>query len=124
LVVTKTFVGNIQRIPEIAVNNRTVVQPTTWYTCPAGKKALVTGTIRLDNYGAASEVYFRVNSVNLEVFNINDTVFNGTVYIQHQTYRTREIVCELEAGDTLNTTQSSGTNAEFNVALKILELPA
>lgn len=124
MTVKKTTLNTLQRMVEIPLNNRTVVQPTVWYTCPAGKRALITGQCKLDNYGAASAVYFQVNSAVIHEFNINDKTYNGSSYIQHQSYRTRSFQVELGAGDQLKTTQDIGTNAEFNVNAKILELPA
>jgi len=53
-------------------------------------------------------IYFRLNqSQTLTPLNV---------------YRNFEV--ELQAGETIQTTQDAGTNAEFNIFSEVLELPA
>ena len=117
---------SINRIPEIAINARSVVQPTTFYECPANKKAIFIGTVQCTGRGAAgqarlfdpSQIFYHASwvtntpSANRQAIN---SLFVGEAI---------PIVFELDAGDVIKTDQNTGTNAEFNIVGKILEVSA
>jgi len=130
--------NSVSTIPTVPITpRRTVVQPTTWYTCPAGKKAIVKGKVTCTNTGAGAEGRFVAGGVTMfrfgafagnvaQVFpddtasytNTTPTVFNRTPL---DVFRIFEV--QLAAGETIQTTQDSGTNAEFNVFAEVQESP-
>jgi len=114
-------------IPEIPINSRIVIQPGIHYTCPAGKKAIFTGTVACTNRGAAAEARLRdpTDSFNLAEWDRSAVAVSYTEsYFALAHGQTIPITIELTAGQEIKTTQDVGTNAEFNVVGKILELPA
>jgi len=130
--------GAVQKLPEDPITpRRTVVQTTTWYTCPAGKKAIVKGRVTCTGLGAAAEgrfsaagtIMFRwIANVSTGVsFSIPDStsqIVNGSSILSNppiNVYRNFEV--ELAAGETIETSQDSGTNAEFNVFATSQETP-
>lgn len=122
MVVNITSSGAAQKLAEVGVNNRTIVQPTTWYTCPANKKAKIKGNFVCTGLGAAADAAVKINSIEIAKWvaaggvagqRYNNTVNNG-----------QDIEIALSAGDVLQTTQSTGTNAEFNCVIVITESPA
>lgn len=117
--------GSVQKLPGIAITPRaTVVQPTTWYTCPAGKKAKVKGLVTCQGFGAATTASLLIGGTEIAEWDLVgcDTGNNTPLSLCADHYF--EIDVELEAGDTVQTTQNSGTNAEFNVFLEVQETPA
>jgi len=129
----------VSTIPTVPITpRRTVVQPTTWYTCPAGKKAIVKGKVTCTGTGAGAEGRFvaggtimyrwtgsAVTGTNVAVIDDTATYFqaNGTQFnTPLNVFRTFEV--QLAAGETIQTTQDSGTNAEFNVFAEVQESPA
>jgi len=126
----------VSTIPETAINDRTVLQPNTLYTCPANKKAKVKGRVVCTGLGAAAEARFSVagiimfrwivNNVNglgiipdstSQIVNTAGNAFDPPI----NTYRTFDV--NLEAGETIVTSQDSGTNSEFNTWMKVQESP-
>lgn len=110
------------------LNQRTVVQPTTHYTCPAGKQAIVKYRIQCDSLGAAATTFATIGGVRVGTwasgsiatasFGENAMVSNITTLVLGG-WATGEVT--IEAGDTVVTDQNTGTNAEFNVFLTITE---
>jgi len=96
-----------------------VVQPTTWYTCPTGKIAIVKGSTTCVDTGAAAT---------------STLAFGGVV---HATWLAtggsnvllddlaEQFVLEwtafLEAGDTIVTDQNTGTNSQFKLQMEVEE---
>jgi len=96
-----------------------VVQPTTWYTCPTGKIAIVKGSCTCVDTGAAAT---------------STLAFGGVV---HATWLAtggsnvllddlaEQFVLEwtafLEAGDTIVTDQNTGTNSQFKLQMEVEE---
>jgi len=125
--------NQVQKIPEFEINDRVVVQPHTWYTCPAGKKAIVKGSVVCTGRGAAATADFDVASITMfrwnsailitatETQNYIDTPLALTTFNGGQT---AFFDVELSAGDTIETNQNTGTNAEFNVFAKVQETAA
>jgi len=115
----------VSTIPTVPITpRRTVIQPTTWYTCPAGKKAKIKGIIQCTGFGAAGTASFLINTIELAEWDFagcelsNDDPFSLCVN------RYFLIELQLEAGDFIQTTQNVGTNAEFNVFAEVQESPA
>jgi len=127
----------IQKTPVFSINLRTTVQPTTYYTCPAGKVATVKGLVRCDDRGAAA-------NATLEIAGINYCVWDNNLVKQPSTqgmgwdyskFRPDNLTTQgggqgctvdfvLNAGEAVITKQNSGTNASFDVFLEITESPA
>ena len=117
-----------QKIPETPITGRVVLQPNTWYTCPAGKKARIKGTILCTGLGAAGtadllgagDILFRWDRATAIIRSYFDfprvlTTANGG--------QMAEFEIDLAAGEILETVQDSGTNAEFNMNAKVQETP-
>jgi len=103
----------IQKIPTTALNVRKVNEsPAEFYTCPTGKKALITGNVLCSGLGAASEVRLLAGAVAVERFDSTGLLIS------------RPFSCSLDAGDTLAKGQNSGTNGELDLTCSILETPA
>lgn len=117
-----------QKNPATPVNNgikRTVLQPTTWYTCPVGKKAKVKGIAQCTGVGGSANATFRVGGINL--FRWSSTGLPKD-YLQQPlnldvvTRQLAPFSVELVAGDIIETVQAGGfTNAEFNVYAAFVE---
>ena len=120
----RVALNSVQKIPEIQILDQIVVQPHTWYTCPAGKKAIVKGNCVCENAGAAATC---------------DLDFNGVSHAEWQAVGGRtdqnipqdlaigvkfDFEVELSAGQTIITDQSAGTNANFKMNATIRETPA
>jgi len=120
-----------QKNPAFPINNgihRTVIQPTIWYTCPVGKKAFVKGTVRCTSRGAAA-------NVDLDLAGITDVRWTGAIFdirFNYDQNNRRNVPVangqvkmtfqvDLVAGQTVETNQSSGTNAEINMWATVLE---
>jgi len=124
--------GTLQKIPwNIIINERHVLQPHTWYTCPAGKKALVQATATCTSVGASAEAYIEINAVRMRKWGgVATAGYAGTDGIQatlaQQGLMPPNVLSvmqfSLNAGETIITTQDGGfTNAEFNILLEIQE---
>lgn len=136
-IATLTSRTRVSTLAETALNVRVVLQPNTYYTCPTGKKAIIKGRVTCTGLGAAAEARFSVAGVILFrwIANVgtttNTSIPDGTSVIVQgnsvrleppiNTYRTFEVT--LAAGDTLISSQDSGTNSEFNLFASVLELP-
>ena len=98
-----------------------VVQPTTWYTCPTGKVAVVKGFCQCVNAGAAATMNLVLNGVVIADW----TSGGSNVDINNPTALLIGVIfpftANLDSGDTLTTTQDSGTNAEFKLSAVIEE---
>jgi len=117
-----------QKIPTFEINGRIVVQPNTWYTCPTGKKAIVKGSVQCTGRGAAANADF--NAAGLLMFSWTRANTITTDYIDAPRNMTTEnggqlafFEVELAAGEIIETTQNTGTNAEFNVFASVQESP-
>lgn len=119
MVLKKTTLNAIQKIPETPLTGTALSAATnTMYTCPTGKKAKISGYFYLDNYGAASIVQVRANSITFVAWNITNPDA-GT-----EQYKNRQITdVELQAGQTLIKAQDVGDNATLRYVLRVLELP-
>jgi len=116
-----------QKIPTFEINGRVVLQPNTWYTCPTGKKAIVKGRVQCTGRGAAANADFNAAGVLLYSWDNSDaTPANG--YLDEPRALSAAnggqlalFEVELAAGDIIETTQNTGTNAEFNVWASVQE---
>lgn len=124
-----TTLNQINVMPEIEINNRVVVQPHVWYTCPVGKKAVCRGKIGCTNRGAAAIASFTIAGVIMYEWN---NALNGALdaNILPRGLGTGSggqfglfDNVQLAAGETILTTQDIGTNAEFNLWARIQETP-
>jgi len=123
--------GTVQKLPQVPITPvRTVVQPTTWYTCPTGKKAIVKGRVACTGRGAAATSTFKARGETMFEWNQSGVPIVNVDYINRPRdlsdgsggqYAFFEI--ELAAGDIIQTIQNTGTNAEFNVFADVDETP-
>jgi len=125
--------NQVQKIPEFEINDRIVLQPHTWYTCPAGKKAIVKGSVVCTGRGAAATADFDVAGITMFRWDRSGALASGAPenYIETPLIlttgsggQTAFFDVELSAGDTIETNQNTGTNAEFNVFAKVQETAA
>lgn len=126
-IIAKTGIQQEIRIP---IAGQEVVQPFTWYTCPAGKRAICKGQVKCNNRGAAA--ISRFEAAGLRMFQWNTGVFpaGGENYIDTPEAlstagggQTALFDLELAAGEILETTQDAGTNANFELFFNVIELP-
>jgi len=124
----RTFSSLAQKIAEFEINDRIVLQPHTWYTCPANKKAIVSGRVQCTGRGAASTANFSISGVIMFVWVVGSGSLGWEQSPRALNDGSDEFALfdgiEMSAGDTIVTDQSSGTNAEFNLWAKIQETPA
>jgi len=124
----RTFSGGVQKIPEFEINDRIVLQPHTWYTCPANKKAIVTGRVQCTGRGAAGVAHFEAAGVIMFTWVAGGTIVGSWDEVPRNLKDALDqfalFEVELAAGDIIETTQDVGTNAEFNVWSKVQETPA
>jgi len=109
-----------QKIPTTDLNSRTTLQPNTYYTCPTGKKAFVKGTCVCDSLGSAA-------NAQLVLAGLNDArwVTTGSADINVRDDLAVDLTVgfevQLAAGEIVQTIQSSGTNAVFQIFATIQE---
>jgi len=112
-----------QKITELQIIDDILVQPHTWYTCPAGKKARVKGWCFCESGGAA------VTMDLVAVQSIAEWQASGGNANQNEPQNLALLVrfdfdVILNAGEILQTTQNTGTNAEFHIVAEAHETPA
>jgi len=114
--------NNIQKTNKrIIPMTNDVVQPTTWYTCPTGKVAVIKGNCTCVDTGAAATVALNGNDIILFEW----TASGGGTPLQNP----RDILeglwvdfeIDLNAGETMTTTQNTGTNAQIKLQAVIEE---
>lgn len=122
----------VATIPTTPIIQNTTVTPAVFYTCPAGKKALIKGEVRCVDRGAAATASFEAAGVVLFIW--NTAASQVTVAQTH--LDTPEILStngggkvapfevQLAAGETIRGIQNSGTNAQFKINAKVQESPA
>jgi len=118
-----------QKIQSFEINGRVVLQPNTWYTCPTGKKAIVKGSVQCTGRGAAATADFNAAGVIMFRWDaisplIDDYTNVPRALVTGNGGQFALFEVELAAGETITTTQDSGTNAEFNVWASVIETDA
>ena len=119
--------NSVQKIPDVPiVPRRVVVQPRTWYTCPAGKKAFVRGSVACTGRGAAATADFKAGGeIMYRWTNAGPATLDANIVPRLlSTPQYAEFLVELAAGEIIETVQDSGTNAEFNLFAEVKETPA
>jgi len=123
--------NQIQKFPEEPITGRVVIQPETWYTCPTGKKAIVKGSVVCTGRGAAATADFDAAGITLFRWTNASTVTADSGYLNTPLTLTTDgggqiafFNVQLAAGETIVTSQNTGTNAEFNVFATVVETPA
>lgn len=110
--VSKTTARNsTQRISTKPLNSRKILSPATYYTCPTGSKAVISGRATCTGLGAAASVYLNGAGIIIKEFQAADVKVPYDFEIQ------------LAAGETLDYSQNAGANGELNVIGKIQESP-
>jgi len=113
-----------QKLQEREINGRVVLQPNTWYTCPAGKTAKVKGCIQCTGTGAAATA--DLIAAGIIIFRWLPAGFvesfqNGPRTLSADVDQFAEFDINLSAGETIITDQNTGTNAEFNMFATVTE---
>ena len=116
MVGSTTAFNSLQSIPTTPVNAYKVLSPATFYTCPAGKRAIITGKAICNSLGAAANV--RLNAGGLEICRWQAA---GTSSVILTTGTIFSFSIQLTAGQTLDYTQSSGTNAGMDIISVVQE---
>lgn len=127
-IIAKTTSQKLHPVPINDGIHRTVVQPTIWYQCPIGKKALVKGTVRCSGTGAAA-------TVDLDIAGVTDIRWRAStgwdIRARYNTDLRTDVpdldrvrmtfVADLLGGQFIETNQSSGNNAEINMFAEVVE---
>jgi len=119
--------NQIQRIPTIALIVRKVLSGGTdgdFYTVPTEKKALIKGVAVMQNFGAAGSVDLDAASITIATWITPGGTSNNNNPFTMALNIALPFEVQLDAGDILAYTQSSGTNAEMLINAEILETPA
>jgi len=127
-VVSQLIPSNIaQKLPGRAINRRDVAaHPITYYTCPAGQKAKCTGSVQCTGRGAAATVDFVVAGIIMYRWIAGATPTDYRLNprtLRDSTDQMALFDFELIAGETVVSAQDSGTNAELNLFMNVIETP-
>jgi len=98
-----------------------VVQPTVWYTCPTGKVAIIRGTCVCESTGAAATVNLEMAGVAYAIWNFSGGSDDINILSTLNVGLTINFEAHLAAGDTVETTQNTGTNAQIKLQAEIEE---
>jgi len=127
-IIPKQSAQKLQQFPILP--RRTIIQPTVWYTCPVGKKAVVAGTAQSTGLGAAGTGDLDVGGITKFrwVTGAPSSIIDNCRPAPNQLRVVLRERCpfriELAAGEIVETNQSVGTNAEFNLDLEVFETDA
>jgi len=114
-----------QKIPDFALNVRKVLSGGTdgdFYTCPTGKKAIITGQAVCTGLGAAATVNLQFIGITVHQWDAATAASSDKFLTEINTYYNFRV--ELAAAEVMRYTQNSGTNAEMNVNCTIQESAA
>jgi len=128
--------NQLQKIQSRGINNRVVLQPETWYTCPTGKKAHVEGSFVCTGLGAAAEAHVIIAGIitnrwiaatatgSMAIPRGMTKYMDGSNNLTDPPIDTEQLIdVDLVAGEAIVTDQTTGTNSEFNGFLKVTETP-
>lgn len=115
--------NKVQKIPTQRINERVVVHPNTWYTCPTGKKAVAKGLAVCTGTGAAANTDLQASGVTIRrVLAAGGSADTWQRVLDPNV--TFDFDVRLDAGEILQTIQDAGTNAEWELFIEITETPA
>lgn len=112
----------VQKIPTLPIKGRIVVQPHTWYTCPAGKKAKIKGSAVVTGTGAATNTTLQGGGVTIRRVLLSGGSLDPS-FRDLAPNVNFDFDVELAAGETLQTIQNMGTNAEWELLANVQETP-
>lgn len=98
-----------------------VLQPTTWYTCPTGKIAIVKGTCVCDDVGAAGSTFLQFAGVTYALWAASGGGTDINILGNLAPGVTIPFEAKLDSDDTIITDQDTGTNAKFKLQATIEE---
>jgi len=115
-----------QKIQSVDVNARVVIQPNTYYTCPAGKKAIIKGSVQCTGLGAAANASFEAAGVVMFIWVgsgaiVGDYIDQPRVLSTINSGQVALFEVQLAAAEFIRTIQNTGTNSEFNVFASVIE---
>jgi len=124
-VVSKLTTRNtIQAIAEQQIIGVIVIQPNTWYTCPTGKKAIIEGTCVCQSVGAAATTDLNFAGVSHYEWQASGGRSDQNIPQDLAVGVLVHFKVELAAGEIMQTSQNSGTNANFLLNAFVREAPA
>jgi len=101
----------------------TASHPITYYTCPANKIAIITGTWQCLDTGAAAVVDLNINAISIAEVQATGGGTDPSVPQDLAEGLLFPFKVTLAATDTFNTSQDSGTNANTEIIAEIEEFP-
>lgn len=115
--------NQIQKTNKRTLNQQnTSGHPITFYTCPAGKIAVIKGTIVCSSTGAAATVDFNVAGISLCEWQASGGGTDPNVPQDLVVGFLFHFEVNLSAGETIATNMSSGSNANTTINIVIEEL--
>jgi len=98
-----------------------VLQPTTWYTCPTGKIAILKGTCVCVDTGAGANCSLQFAGVTQYRWLASGGLTDPNQPLTMQEGIIIQFEAQLAAGDIVETIQDSGTNAQVKLQATIEE---
>lgn len=119
-----TPLNQVQKLPTLPINGRVVTQPHIWYTCPAGKKALVKGEAVCTSFGAAATTSLRGGTGPIIIRNVVSAGGSTNPWMRDLQINVKfSFAIQLAAGETIDTVQDAGVNAEWDLNAFVQETP-
>ena len=116
--------NNIQKTNKrTIVSNDTSGYPITDYTCPAGKIAIIKGTMTCSSTGAAATVDLLAAGVSIAEWQASGGASDINVPQALAVLVAYPFTINLAATETMQRTQDSGTNANTTINIVIEEFP-
>jgi len=100
---------------------RRTLSPFTFYTCPAGKRAIIKGVASCDQTGSAAQVRLKVN--NIIILEWRSTGGDPNKPQELRVGDGGNLDVEVEENQSLIYDQNAGTNATMDINAKIQETP-
>lgn len=119
-----TPLNQIQKIPTIQILRQdTSGHPITYYTCPAGKKAIIEGKATCLGIGAAATV--DINAAGISICEWQSAGGGTLIQVPQDLAVGVEFPfrVQLAAGETLTSSQNSGSNANIFMNAEVTETP-
>jgi len=114
--------NQVQLSNKRALTSNDILQPVVYYTCPAGKIAVIKGTWQCEDTGAAATV--DLNAAGISIAEVQATGGGSDPNVPQDLAEGLLFPFEvtLAATETLGVTQNTGTNADTTIIAVIEEL--
>ncbi len=114
MVGVRVALNQTQKISTFPVIARLVSTATSWYTCPANRKAHVKGYVIPDNFGAGTKLHVELNPTGGDQISEDNSVADTRT----------DAELDMVAGDVLGYDQDIGSNATVDGVWVIQETRA